>query len=275
MKRTILIEAECLLDMDFGVLAHIYDISDQYPDVFIEELLNLPQEMWLGMIHDNPTNNPVSIFISKEHEDEADNLYEKFMRDNYEDIVHKSNLTNLILFVREALITNLYEVCIVCSSEIQRVLLVDLYAPLGSDNLSVIVRPDDMDVSDYQNLFFRYISSMQRYDKVVGKNIFLMQCITNINEDLYRSGIGIFPDNTQEECAMYSSCNNIRTIALYDYNESYFPNNGYPLRDSEEEIEEDEEEEIEEVDTSEEDDDFDPGIGIDIGSLSKEDYIYE
>ena len=51
----------------------------EYPDVFIEELLNLPQEMWLGMIHDNPTNNPVSIFISKEHEDEVDDLYEKFM----------------------------------------------------------------------------------------------------------------------------------------------------------------------------------------------------
>lgn len=288
----VLIEFDIIVDIDYGILCTIYN---KYHDttIFVDQLLELNDKEWLGLLHDNPTTNPVSVLLDSDYENSADDYYNQLINTELEYIYDHSRLTNMALFITNAISTNgLCIIDILCKNNLEYSIMKRLLKNEDRSCFDIILFNFDnnklFNVNKYTSIFIKYAKSLYNYDNVIGKNVFLAELLCNIDKDIYRSGNGIYPDKLLT--ALYVEINNISTIRLYDYDNSYFINQNYLYSsDTPQYIDEylnpgddtpsEDDEDVEIVEDTNQDnieeDSFDPGLGIDPNKLKEEDYIYE
>lgn len=231
-----LIEFEMLVDVDFGV---IKTISKYYhTDYFSIKLLDVEDEnIWLGLIHDNDTLNPVKCVMNPEIDD-ADDFYNCLMQEEEMIVYSQSCLTGLYDFIISAIGTNgLVEITILCKNEAQKQVIESLFPWINNNqylNIDIYdpkTAMEPYDVSQYSSLFARYIQSLiDHYIGLDGKSVFLYECLTNLDIQLYKKGTGLYPHPLY--ASIYTDISYIRIISLYQYDNTYFPNNDYPFSDS-------------------------------------------
>lgn len=289
----VLIEFDTIVDTDYGTLCTIYDKYHD-TDIFVEQILEMNDKQWLGLLHDNPTTNPLYSIIDPDYEEYMDKYYTQLLDTELDYIYDHSRLTNMALFVTNAISTNgLCIIDILCKDKLEYSIMKRLLKDEDRSCFDIILYESTSDnpffnVNKYSSIFIKYAESLYNYDNVIGKNIFIAELLHNIDKDTYRSGNGIYPDKLLT--SLYIEANNIHTIRLYDYDNSYFINQNYlyssdtpefideymnPGNDKSSEDDEDIEEIEEDTNQNIEEDSFDPGLGIDPTKLKEEDYIYE
>jgi hypothetical protein len=229
----LLIEFPMIVDVDFGVIKTINNYY--HTEYFCLPLLEVDNEdVWLGLIHDNTTTNPVNCVINPAVEDDADDFYQCLMMIQELVVYSQARMTRLYDMCKLSLQLNgQVEITVLCKNSLQEEVIQALFPKADSELFNtVIYDPDEtgeddpgFDVSGYSSLFLRHATSLFNYDNVIGKSIFLYECLTNIDIHMYQSGKGFIPN--QLACNLFVSQNNIRIISLYPYDNSYFINNNY------------------------------------------------
>ena len=229
----ILVEFEMLIDVDFGVIKTIANYY--HTDYFLINLLDVPDEnLWLGLIHDNLTTNPVDCVMNPDIDD-AEDFYDCLMQEESLLVYSQACLTNLYDMIIASIGTNgLVDVTILCKDEIQKQVIRELFPWSGNNQyMHILVSNNEtVDASGYSSLFVRHAQSLlDKYENFDGKSIYLYECLTNIDVQEYKKGIGIYPHPLYS--GMLGDICYIRVISLYQYDNSYFINRNYPFDDTE------------------------------------------
>ena len=233
----VMIEFGMLVDIDFGV---IKTISKYYhTEYFSIQLLDVEDEnIWLGLIHDNDTLNPVECVMNPDIDD-SDDFYNCLMQEEELLVYSQACLTGLYDFIISSIGTNgLVEITILCKNDIQKQVIENLFPWINNNQYlnteifdpSIAMEP--YDVSKYSSIFLRYIQSMiDCYTGLEGKSVFLYECLTNLDIQMYKKGTGLYPHPLYAN--IFNDISYVRIISLYQYDNSYFINNNYPFSDPE------------------------------------------
>lgn len=236
----ILVEFEMLVDVDFGVIKTIANYY--HTEYFSTCLLDADDEnIWLGLIHDNLTTNPVECVMNPDIDD-AEDFYECLMQEEEMLVYSQACMTNLYDMLIASIGTNgLVEVTILCKNDTQKQIVEGIF-PWINNNQYMSIEVQDYDpnnpdqklfsVAPYSSLFVRHADYLlNRYTNLDGKSVYLYECLTNLDVQEYKKGTGLYPHPFYS--GMLGDICYIRVISLYQYDNSYFLNRNYPFTDEE------------------------------------------
>lgn len=286
----VLIEFDTIVDVDYGILCTIYE-KYYDTDIFSKQLLELSPEEWLGLLHDNPKENPISVLVEPEYEPYIDDYLRQLKAENLEHIYKKACFTNMIRFIYNAINTNrLCIVDILCRSRGEYDIMKKFLKDQDANHYHILLHTTDnpFNAKQYDTIFIKNAKSLFKYTNLEEKQILIAELMYNIDEDMYWREEGIVPKKLYT--ALHSESNTINTFRLYDYNKNYFIGRNYPYSDDEpvfidefmnpgnsDPVDDDEapmDMPVEQP-TEIQDDDFDlPGFE-DIKTLKEEDYVYK
>lgn len=259
----ILVEFEMLVDVDFGVIKTIANYYNT--EYFSQCLLDVDDEnLWLGLVHDNLTKNPVECVMNPDIDD-AEDFYECLMQEEELLVYSQSCVTNLYNLIVTAISTNgLVDVTILCKNDLQKQVVEGIFPWINNNSYIHVVcwnneeNPDDsFDTSEFSSLFIRHADSLlTKYTNFDGESIYLYECLTNLDVQEYKRGVGLYPHPLYN--GMLADICYIRVISLYQYDNSYFINRNYPFADS--------------IISDKVDEELDPGLGLTESDEEVEEY---
>ena len=133
-KQNILVDFECIVDVDYGILLYVNDLLKDDERVSHQLIDNTTYFERLGLIHDNDSTNPVRILFMPEDYDYADELYEKIMSKDIDKVLQLSTVTEMFNFSISALLTKgMCDVNILCRKKEY----IDIVNKIYSDDIDI------------------------------------------------------------------------------------------------------------------------------------------
>ena len=180
-KLTPIIDFNCIVDTEYGLLQLIYD---KYYDlsVFNETKFKMPTSKILLELHTRKTKNPLIPFINEGiSEKDADEYFEQFMNTQYEEIIDRSCGTNMQLVVSSFNDSGDISASILCHNKIEK----EYISGLEEFKSNKIYMEDEFKSSSlkFNQIYFRYIDDISKYLKeCIGKNLYFSSSHLNFKE---------------------------------------------------------------------------------------------
>ena len=162
LKSKLLIDFNCYVDTEFGLLSLI---KDNYMDdnVFDRELLNQDSNKIILSLINRKKSNPLSIIANKQVSDEdLDDYYKEFMDQEYDKILELSVITELKSLIELSKTEPAIHVTILCKDQREIDILKD---DDTLENAEFILDKLENDYSKYSSFYFKYIN--ENIDKFI------------------------------------------------------------------------------------------------------------
>lgn len=182
-KLTPIIDFNCIVDTEYGLLQLIYD---QYYDlsVFNKVKFEMPSNKILLELYTRKCKNPLIPFINEGiSEKDADDYYNQFIDTKYEDILDRSCGTNI-----QIAISNFNSsggdvlASILCHNELQKQYISNLME--FKQNKIYMDNEFKSDDSKFNQLYLKYVDDLSLYIKeCVGKNVYFSSMYINMREE--------------------------------------------------------------------------------------------
>ena len=225
-SQTILVEADMLVDTEFGLIRLI---RDKYAneDFFFKDILNLDSKLLKGVLMERTMFNPLQVAFKDESlTDYMDAFYTQFMEQEYEEILKRSCLTNIVNLVKMGIDTEgIVKFCILCKNKMQKDFMTHVMSDCLPSLFSIVIDDKDtFDVSPYSAIFVKDIRNLVRYANLHGKVIYLANMMYNLDQKIYeeRHLLAI-----REEYVIYITVDEFKFITLYPYDNSYSINRNF------------------------------------------------
>lgn len=180
-RLTPIIDFNCIVDTDYGLLQLIYD---QYYDlsVFNKEKFEMPSNKILLELYNRKSKNPLIPFINENiTEEDVDEYYKQFIESQYEEVLHRSCGTNMQMLIDSFNKSGEVFTSILCHNETEKKYISEL-----NDFKSNKVFMDEEFIEkhlDFNQIYLKYIDDLDKYLKqCVGKTIYLSSCGLNMEE---------------------------------------------------------------------------------------------
>lgn len=213
-KLTPIIDFNCIVDTEYGLLQLIYD---QYYDlsVFNQEKFEMPTNKILLELHNRKDKNPLIPFVNKGiSKEDADDYYSQFMNTKYEDIIARSIGTNMQTVLTTFNQSNEVFSSILCHNELEKNYISDI-----EDFKSNTVYLDEEFVKVYKNfnqIYLRYIDDLDIYIRqCLNKNVYFSSSMLNMK--IEEDGLLNLKDNKNLNLLSYYSKINIYDLYNMDF----------------------------------------------------------
>lgn len=242
-SQTILVEFDMLVDTEYGLIRLL---KDKYCDerFFFKDILNLEEKLLKGVLMERTMFNPLQVAFKDESLVELmDSFYKQFMEREYEEILKRSCLTNIINVVKMGIDTEgVIRFDIICKNKMQRDYMTHIMSDCLPSLYNIVLDTEELyDVSKYDAVFIKDIRNLVRYKNLYGKVIYLANMTYNIDQKLFAEK-QMF--SIKEEFAFYVTRDEFKFITLYPYDNTYSINRNFenekqeydPLVDSADDI---------------------------------------
>lgn len=213
----VLVPFNLLVDTDMGLIKLI-QFEYHNTTFFYEGLLNatIEEQQFLLIRRTNP--NPLSVILQEDVRGEADNLYNQFMEKEYDKIIKLStntSIANLAVLLRVTK-DQVVRITVLCSCEEE----IKLLRARGiHQNKTIIGKPEDISINDYDTIYLKNIQDIRLYRNVYKKSIYVANYGFNITM-VPDEPDPLLPKDIIREFGVY---NEFRVFTIYRFDPKKIP----------------------------------------------------
>ena len=167
--NSILIPYNCIVDEDTGLLSVI---RDKYSNdtVFYMDRIQTDRDIENLVLY-GKYNNPLELILKPDYIDKAEDFYNQFMTEEYENILTRSFITKIYDFYLSMSYAKVGRITLLASNEKQKESLEYLF---GKD-INVLVKSiSEVNVDDIDIIFIRRVTEIENFDNIKGKNLYIL-----------------------------------------------------------------------------------------------------
>lgn len=178
-----IIDFNCIVDTEYGLLQLIFD---QYYDlsVFNKDKFEMPTNKILLELYTRRCKNPLIPFVNEGiSEQDADDYYNQFMNNKYEEIINRSCGTNIQIAISNFNNSNgEVQASILCHNELEK----EYISGLEEFKSNKIYMDEEFKSEKilFNQVYLRYIHDLPLYLKqCIGKNVYFSSAYLNMREE--------------------------------------------------------------------------------------------
>lgn len=210
---TPLIPFNCVYDLDFGLIRFMYENGYTNNDDMLDPSFFKPFETDLRKIiiklYNRKTENPLELFLNNVNE--ADDLYNQFMRDKYEPIIRSAVHTGIYEMITTFKSEKSIKASIIYSNEAEYYMLKEdkllkHVEFIDLENLLPRVKAKEFNAVFFKSLDDMYIDLLAKY--ITSSTVYILDYSFNFEDEALR--------NTSYNAVLRINRNDINIISVYD-----------------------------------------------------------
>ena len=201
---------DAMVDVDLGLVRLVLDEFNN-PEFLIEGIENIKYDLksLRILLADRELENPLSVILKPELEDQFDSLRDQFFDAYYEQILTLTGETSVTRLLGTASLTkSMVETTVFCKSELE----VAHIRKLGIGANPLLMNDSLLPSERFNDFFLKRGSDVVLFEPIRGKNVTLMEYKFNFDQDESVFNDFIPKEEVLKEVAPYNS---IYTIPVY------------------------------------------------------------
>lgn len=178
--NNVLFTFDSVIDVHLGLLKHIKESFNS--DKFMkQDVLNNDEHFFKILLLSDKNVNPITQLLLDDKKEQADSIYEAFMKKEYNNILNHATRTDLynMLLAFMAAGNGAIRVRVLCRNELEQ----HYINRINSNIPTVIGELHTIDLAPYDSIYIKNIRDLLPIDTLEAKNLYILSYLNNFEKD--------------------------------------------------------------------------------------------